>query len=124
MSILTTLLGKVCVLSTRLSSSSKGTEIILLYIILPCFIEISQEFFEIIDINNQTHRHIHADENNTCQKTKFLGQVTIVIKVFCDKKMKTFLKQSRVFFFLFYYDFTYNSTEFSRRCQLSRFCGN
>ena len=27
--------------------------------------------------HTQTHRHIHADENNTCPKTKFLGQVII-----------------------------------------------
>ena len=35
----------------------------------------------IIIINHrQTHRHIHADENNTCPKTKFLGQVIISYK--------------------------------------------
>ena len=58
--------------------------ILSLYIILPSFIEIGQELFEIIEVSTQTqtdtqtHRHIHADENNTCPKTKFLGQVNIV----------------------------------------------
>ena len=51
----------------------------------PGFIEIDQELFELIDIkthrqtNRQTdtHIHIHADENNTCLKSKILGQVKI-----------------------------------------------
>ena len=62
----------------RLSSSSKEICLLSLYIILPTFIKIGQELFEIIDINTdtQTDRHIHAGENNTCPKTKFLGQVT------------------------------------------------
>ena len=29
--------------------------------------------------DTQTDRHIHADENNTCPKTKFLGQVIKVV---------------------------------------------
>ena len=57
MSILTTLLGEVCVLSTRLISSSKRTEIISLYIILPSFIKIGQELFEIIGVQTHTHTH-------------------------------------------------------------------
>ena len=74
-------MAKVCVLPDRFISSSKGTEILSIYIILPSFIKIGQELFEIIDqqthtqTHTQTHRHIHADENNTCPKTKFLGQV-------------------------------------------------
>ena len=83
MLILTTLLGEVCVLSTRLSSFLKGIEIISLYNILPSFIKISQQLFEIMDIQTHTHRqtdkqtdrHIHADVNNTCPKSKILGQV-------------------------------------------------
>ena len=49
----------------------------------------STVIIEIIDIktDRQTHRltdrHIHADENNTCPKTKFLGQVT-KLKTFVD----------------------------------------
>ena len=50
-----------------------------LNIILAIFIKISQEIFEINRIKTHRHthtdRHIHADENNTCPKTKFLGQV-------------------------------------------------
>ena len=75
-------MAKVCVLPNQFISSLKGTEIFSLYIILPSFIKIGRELFEIIDIkiyrhtDTQTHRHIHADENNTCPKTKFLGQVT------------------------------------------------
>ena len=73
----------------RLNSSSKGTEILPFYIILPSFIKIGQELFEIIDrqthththTDRHTHRHIHADENNTCPKTKFLGQVNIVDEI-------------------------------------------
>ena len=81
MSILTTLLGKVCVLSMRLISSSKGTELLSLYTILQNFKKIGQELFELIDIQPHTHTHrhtdtqIHADENNTSPKTKFLGEV-------------------------------------------------
>ena len=57
--------------------SLKATCLLSLYIILPSFIKIGQELFEIIDIKTDTHtdRHIHAGENNTCPKTKFLGQV-------------------------------------------------
>ena len=81
MAIWTFLMGEVCVLPDRFISSSKGTCILSFYIILPNFIKIGQELFEIIDI--KTHRHTHrqtdrhndADENNTCPKTKFLGQV-------------------------------------------------
>ena len=74
-------MGEVCVLPDQFTPSSKGTCILSLYIILPSFIKIGQELFEIIDIktDRQTHRltdrNIHADENNTCPKTKFLGQV-------------------------------------------------
>ena len=32
--------------------------------------------------NTHTHKHIHADENNTCPKTKFLGQVIMVERLF------------------------------------------
>ena len=83
MSIFTTLLGEVCVLSARSISSSKGTELLSLYTILPSFIKIGQELFKIIDIQPHTHTHthtqIHADENNTSPKTKFLGEVIIII---------------------------------------------
>ena len=79
MGILTFQMGKVCVLSNRFISSSKGICLLWLYTILPNFIKIGQEFFEIIEVNvhthTHTHRHIHAGENNTCPKTKFLGQV-------------------------------------------------
>ena len=70
-------MGEVCVLPVRFISSSKGNCLLSLYIILPSFIKIGRELFELIDIKNHTHtdRHIHADENNTCPKTKFLGQV-------------------------------------------------
>ena len=79
MSIFTTLLGEVCVLSTRLISSSKGTELLSLYTILPNFKKIGQELFELIDIkpHRQADTQIHADENNTSPKTKFLGEVTM-----------------------------------------------
>ena len=59
---------------------------------MPNFIKIGRELFEIIDIKTHTHtdtqtdrhtdRHIHADENNTCPKTKFLGQVIMVERLF------------------------------------------
>ena len=68
---------------SRLNSSSKGTELLSLYTILPSFIKIGQELFEIIDIqphthtNTQTHTQNDADENNTSPKTKFLGEVKI-----------------------------------------------
>ena len=77
MSILTTLLGKVCVLLMRSISSSKGTDILSLYTIPPNFMKIGRELFELIDgyTDRQTHRQIHADENNTSPKTKFLGEV-------------------------------------------------
>ena len=61
------------------------TCILSIYIIMPNFIKIGRELFEIIDIkthtqtdrhtDTQTDRHIHADENNTSPKTKFLGEV-------------------------------------------------
>ena len=49
-------LGEVCVLSTRLISSSKETEIISFYI------EIGQELFEIIGVqtHTQTDRQTHT----------------------------------------------------------------
>ena len=61
----------------RLSSSSKGTCIWSLLIILPSFIKIGQELFELIEEQTWPHtdRHNDADENNTCPKTKFLDQV-------------------------------------------------
>ena len=82
MSILTILLGEVALLPKQLISSSKGTELLSLYTILPSFIQIGQELFELSVA--QTHRHtdthpdrqIHANENNTSPKTKFLGEVT------------------------------------------------
>ena len=68
-------MGEVCVLPHGFIPSSKGTCTFLLYIILTSVIEIGQELFEIIEVNNhtQTHRHNDADENNTCPKPKFLG---------------------------------------------------
>merc|ERR1712219_33839 len=50
-------MGEVCALSNNLNPSSKGSCILTFYIILPNFIKIGQELFEIIDI--QTHRHTH-----------------------------------------------------------------
>ena len=84
MAILKFQMGEVCVLPNRFNPSSKGTCILSFYIIMPNFIKIGRELFEIIDIkiytqtDRHTHRHIHADENNTCPKTKFLGQVNIM----------------------------------------------
>ena len=70
------------VLLDRFIPSLKGTCILLLYIILPSFIKIGQELFEMIEVNTQTQtdRQKHADENNTCPKTKFLGQVISLVK--------------------------------------------
>ena len=76
-------MAEVCVLPDRFIPSSKGTDILSMYIILPGFIEIGQELFEIIWVqtlthtqtDTQTHRHIHAVENNTCPKTKSIGLV-------------------------------------------------
>ena len=54
---------------------------------MPSSIKIRQELFEIIGVqihahkqtdrhtDTHTHRHIHAGENNTCPKSKILGQV-------------------------------------------------
>ena len=83
MAILKFQMGEVCILLNRFNPSSKGTCILSFYTILPNFIKIGQELFEIIDKNTHTHthtlthRHIHADENNTCPKSKILGQVII-----------------------------------------------
>ena len=44
----------------RLSSSSKGTCLLSLSIILPSFIKIGQELFEIIEVNTQTQTHRHT----------------------------------------------------------------
>ena len=74
-------MSKICVLPNWFNPSSKRTCIVSFYIILPSFIKIGQKLFEIIDKNTHwhthslTHRHIHADENNTCPKSKILGQV-------------------------------------------------
>ena len=67
----------VCVLPNQFIPSSKRTCILSWYTLLPSFIKISHELFEINCINTHrlTHRHNDADENDTCQKTKFLGQV-------------------------------------------------
>ena len=92
MSILTILLGEVCSSTNWLISSSKGTELLSLYTILPSFIEISQELFEIIEVQTLTHtdrqtdRHIHADENNTCPKSKILGQVIKRQSIYCTAR--------------------------------------
>ena len=63
----------------RLNTYSKETETLLLYIILLSFIKIGQELFELSVGQTHTHtdRQIHADENNTSPKTKFLGEVKI-----------------------------------------------
>ena len=76
-------LDEVCALQKRFFSSSKGTCILSIFIILPSFIKISPELFGIIEVKTntqrQTLRHIHADENNTCPKTNasFFGYVKI-----------------------------------------------
>ena len=85
MSILATLLGEVCVLSVRSISSLKGTELLALYTILPIFIKIGQELFELSVGQTDTHtdRQIHVNGNNTSPKTKFLGEV-IKLKMFIN----------------------------------------
>ena len=77
MAIRTFQISQVCVLPDRLILSSKETCPVLFYIILPSLIKVSNELLEIIAVNShtQTHRHNGADENNTCSKTKFLGQL-------------------------------------------------
>ena len=54
-------MAEVCVLLNRFISSSKGTEILSLYIILPSFIKIGQELFEIIEVNVHTHTDTQTD---------------------------------------------------------------
>ena len=78
----------------RLSSSSKGTCTLLLYIILPSFIKIGQELFEIIDpqTHRQTHkgRHLHADENNASSNTSWgevIRHILLVGNPFDERKM-------------------------------------
>ena len=51
MAILTFHMAEVCILPNRFNP---GTEILSLYIILPSFIQIGQELFEIIDQHTQT----------------------------------------------------------------------
>ena len=72
-------MGEVCALSNRLNPSLKGSCILSYNMILPNFIIIGQELFEMIEVNTDrktdTHRHIHADENYTCPKSKIFGQV-------------------------------------------------
>ena len=74
-------MAKVCVLLNQFISSLKGAEIFSLYIILPSFIKIGQELFEIIweqthrhtdtHTDRHIHRHIHADENKAVQEQSF-----------------------------------------------------
>ena len=73
----------------RLTTSSKGTELLSLYTILPSFIKIGQELFELIDgqLHTQTDRQtdthrdrqIHANKNNTSPKNKVFGRGKYVI---------------------------------------------
>ena len=58
---LTFQMDKVCVLPDRFFSTSERTCILSLYTILPSFIKIGQELFEIIEVNTQTHTHRHTD---------------------------------------------------------------
>ena len=54
-------MDELCILRYRFIPSSKGTCLLLLYIILPSFIKIGQELFEIncikTDQHTQTHTH-------------------------------------------------------------------
>ena len=65
MTILKFQMGEVCALSNRFNPSSKGSCILSFYIILPNFIKIGQELFEIIDIkiyrHTDRHTHRHTD---------------------------------------------------------------
>ena len=65
MSILIFQMDEVCVLPDRFISSSKRTCLLSLYIILPGFIKIGRELFEIIEV--QTHTHTHTQ---TCEVTR------------------------------------------------------
>ena len=89
-SIFFILLDEVCVLSKWSISFSKGTELLSLYAILPNFIKIGQELSELWlpQTHRQTDRQIHADENNTSPKTKFLGEVKIEIELKTPKYVK------------------------------------
>jgi len=62
---LTFLIGEVCALPKQIVSS---------YTILPHFIKLPQELFEIIDKQPHSLRHVHANESNISPK-KFLGKV-------------------------------------------------
>ena len=81
MAISTLEMDEVYVLPDRFIQFLKGNCLLSLYIILLNFIKIGQELFKTTDIQNhsltdrQTDTHRHADENYTCPKTKFLGQV-------------------------------------------------
>ena len=72
-------MGEVCVLPNQFISSSKGTCLSSIYIILPFSSKSDKNFLRLIykhsHRDTKTDRRIHADENNTCSKTKFLGQV-------------------------------------------------
>ena len=50
-------MAEVCVLLNRFIPSSKRIEILSFYIILPSFIKIGQELFEIIEVKIHTHTH-------------------------------------------------------------------
>ena len=78
--IFTFQMSEVFVLKKRFISSLKGTEIVSLYIILLNFIKNrSRTFWDKLGADSQTyrhintHRHIHADENNTSPKNKVFG---------------------------------------------------
>ena len=76
--------------------SSERTEILSLYTVLPNFMKIGWELFELIEwhTDRQTDRQIHADENNTSPKTKFLGEVMKCIKSNRDKNILVVKLQS------------------------------
>ena len=61
MAILTFQMGEVWVLPNRFIPSSKGTCILSLYIIMPNFIKIGWELFEIIDIKTHGHTDTQTD---------------------------------------------------------------
>ena len=79
-------MGEVCVLPVRFISSSKGNCLLSLYIILPSFIKIGRELFELIDIKTHTHtdRHTHrqTDTQTDTYESDYRGNPFRVSGVF------------------------------------------
>ena len=65
-------MGEVCVLPNRFISSLKGICLLLFYIILPSFINIGQELFEIIDIKTDRYGDFNISNGRGIHSTELI----------------------------------------------------